>query len=344
MGSYKKKLSIALLLILFIGFFVCGSVNASSPDSYNINVEGLLQKQQELLANVGLRYIDKFGSSSIKENFDYYLNNISYYPIFSYSNSGSSLVIYCTFVPYNRNWANYNNLLVDWEDEYFEDTYILYPCSGYQFNYSDIGLSTPLPRFTIYTYNNSATFSNYSGTFFLPSLLILYQNQTTNNYKGGITPSDNVYLMIMQSIQENTEQEEEATNEMKKLNDFMKSDDVDDESFDMPGNNDNTTNDVTSTGIDNIFNIFYNEITGWQSQNITVRIPFTNKFFYIPANLTENIIDNFFPSGAFKNLLGLIWYYLLSVYIIKDVEKYVEGLQTGEILTKSDTNIKTEML
>lgn len=173
----------------------------------------------------------------------------------------------------------------------------------------------------------------------------MYQNNVVINYINGINPTTSSIALILNAINENTEQQAETTEEMKKLNDFMSSEDVDQDAYDMP--TDNPTQDITQNGINTIFDRFYNTIDNWSANNIEVHIPFTNKAFLINANTTEVALTHFSNNSfaqLLKTLLNLVWYYVLARYIIKDIQKYIDGLKTGEILTKSDTNVKTEML
>lgn len=348
MGSYKKKLFIVLLLISLLGFFVCGSVNATTyyqtNDAYKVDPEQYVKNMQENLAKVFIYKLDTYCSSSEINSFKNYINeNYFTYFLWSYNSSDTSInTITCYFIPSSVNFAQLSSSTINTNIIPYNNAYETIPVTGY-----NIPTGKGVILFRINLKDNTLILNNYSATSntFVPTFLIFNQNNTLNNYKNGISPSDNIYAMLFQAIDNNTEATNEVADELKETNKFLKSDDVDNDAYNMP--TDNPTEDITQTGIDNIFNKFYNKITSWESENIRINIPFTNKYFIIPANLTENIITSLSSSGfsgILKQLLGLVWYYLLGVYIVKDVQKYIDGLKTGEILTKSDTNIKTEML
>lgn len=344
MGSYKKKLFIVLLLFLLISCFVCGSANATMQDiTYNVDQPTLLKEQQEYLASVFLKKAINLDLTTLLNDFKAYASNPNYWPLFSYSITGNNkATITCYMVHTSINYQNLDSYELNTDDSYFEDDYFVYPVSGYSVSPSDYG-SSAIRRYYIYVSGSTSAFGNFTDTFFIPSSLIMYQNQTVKNFINGVNPSDSSIAMIINAIQENTDEQEEQTEEMKKLNNFMSSEDVDDDAYDMP--TDNPTTDITESGVNGIFTMFYDKINNWESENITIRIPFANKIFIIPSDLTENIVNSYLPNTTtFGRLFGLIWYYLLGVYIVKDIQKYIDGLQTGEILTKSDTNIKTEML
>lgn len=343
MGSYKKKLFIVLLLISLIGFFVCSSSFATMQDvQYSVDQPTLLKEQQEYLASAFIKKLNIINDTTFTNNFKTWCENDSYWPMFSYSVYNNVGYFTVHFLPITIRYETLDTYTIDTDDAYFEDYYFSYPVSGFQVNPSDFN-SSSVKRFTLQVQGSSHTELWYTGGLFIPSSIILYNNKTINNYINGIEPSQSSIAMIINAIQENTDEQEQQTEEMKKLNNFMSSEDVDEDAYDMP--TDNPTTDITESGVNGIFTMFYDKINNWESENITIRIPFANKIFIIPSDLTENIVNSYLPNTTtFGRLFGLIWYYLLGVYIVKDIQKYIDGLQTGEILTKSDTNIKTEML
>lgn len=346
MGSYKKKLFIVLLLFLLISCFVCGSVNATTvlqEDShYVIDIEKALQLNQEHLAYIFLNILEGTGNETAINNFKENAKN--YNVFFSFYGESNSDVnrIRCYFYQSNIDFDNLSGTSsnINTDIVFFYDYYMAIPCSGYNLGSNDRGNNN---AFIVNVKTKSQWFGNDTSIMFLPTLLIYYKNNTVNDYINGISPGDSPYSLIFQSIQENTEEQKDQTEELRKLNSFMSNEDVDEDAYDMPS--ENPTQDITEAGINGIFTMFYDKINNWESENITIRIPFANKIFIIPSDLTENIVNSYIPNTTtFGRLFGLIWYYLLGVYIVKDIQKYIDGLQTGEILTKSDTNIKTEML
>lgn len=341
MGSYKKKLFIVLLVTLLIGFFVCGSVNANTDYNFTTDTTTTLINYQETLANMFISSMIKKNNTVLIQQFKSYNQYYNSY-FTARKDNNNNIIVYCYFYPSNSIYDT--NTEVDSSIMLWNDANLLVPCSGYNVDYSFYNLNN-LPRFQQNIFTNNGSKSDYTGSFFLPSLLINYRNVVVDNYANGINPDVNTWAFVVQAIQENTEQQEETTNEMKELNNFMKSEDVDQDAYNYPTNN--PTQDPTTDGINNIFNKFYSRITNWDSSNINVYIPFANKTFTIPANASEQLLAKFSNMGlgsTLKSLINAVWFYVLARYIIKDVQKYADGLKTGEILTKSDTNIKTEML
>lgn len=346
MGSYKKKLFIVLLLTLFLGFFVCGSVNASSVyqdyDWYTTDSSQEFNKLQDIYAYMFLKKFDEVASNTYKIQLRDLFNRYNVY--FYYYINNDVVRIRAIFYNSNVNWSSLDNNEVNSGRRIFYNDYVGIPTTGYNIT-ADILNANNFSCVVNFTSGSTTIYQTDFGTAFIETVNIGYRPDIVNSYLNGVSPNSSPFAMIFSAIQENTEQQAETTEEMKKLNDFMSSEDIDQDAYDMPTTN--PTQDTTQEGINNIFNKFYNKITQWNSENIMINIPFTNKYFIIPANLTENIISNI-PSRGFaeilKRLLSLIWYYLLGVYVVKDVQKYIDGLKTGEILTKSDTNVKTEML
>lgn len=48
--------------------------------------------------------------------------------------------------------------------------------------------------------------------------------------------------------------------------------------------------------------------------------------------------------ALFNDLIPLVWYFLVGLYILKDMAKIIQDIKSGDIMTKTDTNIKTDML
>lgn len=339
MGSYKKKLSIVLLLFLLINFCVCSSANAGMDDiSYTVDQPTLLKQQQEYLAAIFLNKVDTLMTDTQKEEIKTSFNSGEFYWLFTYVNINNSARINLYRISINIKYENLSSYLLDYEDGYFEDIYFIYPVSGYQVTPNEIG------NIRLYSFNISTNTLNISYTapnVFIPSALIFYQNEGLRSYCNGVLPSASPWAILTNAINENTDAVEDTTQAVNNLrNDF--NEEESDSDYSYPS--DNPTQDITESSIDSIFNLFYNKIDAWSDALMRIPIPFTGKYFDIPSNLTENILNSFPAGNVIGRLLGLIWYYLLGVYIIKDVQKYIDGLQTGEILTKSDTNIKTEML
>ena len=102
----------------------------------------------------------------------------------------------------------------------------------------------------------------------------------------------------------------------------------------------NDIQDVAASGFDNIFNQLYNTFTSSSSNDLIIEIPFTNKSF------TINYESVFGSSnlGFIKTLIELFWYYIICLYIVKDIAKKINKIKSGNIEDVEKDNIKEDLL
>lgn len=148
------------------------------------------------------------------------------------------------------------------------------------------------------------------------------------------TKSTNDLYVMLQNINEN----------IKKTNDFLTDKNIDNSNVNTPSQP--SQNDPTSSGFDNIFNSFKSAFTDSSSSEISITIPFANRSFYLTSDFLSRYLKDvkFFGNVGFLDFIHMFWLFVFSLYIVKDVEKIVEKIKSGDIATSSDTNIKTEML
>lgn len=193
------------------------------------------------------------------------------------------------------------------------------------------------------------TYYNPSGYLYVPTCLIGYMNESLFNWarwEKGQADADTI-ASLLTVIADNTgdmsEKMDEMIEEQKETNDFMKDEDTSGVNTDF-SNPSGSTSDSTASAFDGIFMRFYNSMTSNSSGvAIDVPIPFTNKNISIPSNLTRNILSQYMGQ-LFNDLLPLVWYFLVGLYILKDMAKIIQDIKSGDIMTKTDTNIKTDML
>lgn len=351
MGYFKKKYLVVLLLLLFIISFASFSnsvYGATVVESYD--TEKLLLDNYEQSETTFIGWCDQYlqnngGIDNTQDTTVGYISDIIYWVRsgnFLYFDKNQSGAVYCWLIPQTLSITSWDS--GTW---YSPNTNYNYTISGKTLNNVQI----------YYITTSGMNYGTFSGWFMakpgykkLDTITVNFVNKYLSD---DYVPTQDVSVVgwnnlivginnLNNSIQENTEQQEETTNEVKKLNDFMSSEDVDEDAYDMP--TDNPTQDITDSGFNGIFTKLYNKINNWSGDGIdgiSYPIPFTNQRIFVRADMTENIVNNW---GQLKNLLNLVWYVLVSLYVVKDVQKYIDGLKTGEILSKSDTNIKTEML
>lgn len=127
--------------------------------------------------------------------------------------------------------------------------------------------------------------------------------------------------------------------------------------------NNNITNDNT-TGIstdiisenplqqgesEDFFNSVYstivNGLTRPYSKSLVIPFPFVDYIFSFNSMFLSDTLENFTDGVVpILDLIHLFWYFTIGIYIYKDIQKYKDEFRSGEVLKKTDTNIKTEML
>ena len=153
------------------------------------------------------------------------------------------------------------------------------------------------------------------------------------------------FQQIITTINKTSQDTQNKLDDVKKsiddTNNFLKNTDTDDSDYDFNANN--NTNDVSSSALNNIFTTIYNAFTKTEVSDIEFPIPFVDQSITLEANFFRNLLNKYgFDFVVY--LAQTVWLVAISTYIIKDISNYVDRLKTGEILTKSDTNIKTDIL
>lgn len=120
-------------------------------------------------------------------------------------------------------------------------------------------------------------------------------------------------------------------------NNFLQNSDVNVGASDLPNN---STSDITSSGFDNIFNLLYNTFTSSASTDLVLPLPFTNK------SITINYANVFgsFNGGIIFTLANAFWFYVVSVYIVKDIYHKIYAIKSGNIENVENNNIKEDLL
>lgn len=77
------------------------------------------------------------------------------------------------------------------------------------------------------------------------------------------------------------------------------------------------------------------------TNQLRIPIPFAqNKYIDIPSDILRSRIQGTF----ILTFIELFWWYVIGSFIIKDILHYLDNLQSGEIVSKTDSNIKADML
>lgn len=133
-----------------------------------------------------------------------------------------------------------------------------------------------------------------------------------------------------------------VTNSINNLNNTITDSDISNSIIQQPSVPSDTTG--VENGVNNIFTTIMNAFISFDSsQNVILPIPFTDKNITINGNYTRDMLTSVNASWVI-NFISIFWWYIISVYIIKDILKSVDKIQEGKIDSIENTNIKGDML
>lgn len=121
------------------------------------------------------------------------------------------------------------------------------------------------------------------------------------------------------------------------INQSITNDNVDMSSNTLPSND---THDITATGFDSIFTTLYNTFTSSNSNDVVLPIPFTDQ----SITINYNTVFGKFAGGFVFTFVRAFWYYIISLYIVKDIAIKIKKIKEGNIEDIETTNIKEDLL
>lgn len=101
-----------------------------------------------------------------------------------------------------------------------------------------------------------------------------------------------------------------------------------------------STNDITADGFNNIFTTIRTAFTSSAPKDLIVPIPFTEKSFIINYN---NVYDGM-NLGFVLDLVTLFWWTMISLFIVKDISNKINKIKSGNFESIENTNIKEDLL
>lgn len=102
-----------------------------------------------------------------------------------------------------------------------------------------------------------------------------------------------------------------------------------------------TTEDITSDGFNNIFTSIQSSFLDDSEHSVDITIPFIN----MPLTISKSsIFGNFSGLSVIENLCSMVWYFLVSIFIVKDISKKINAIKSGNIENVQNTNIKEDLL
>lgn len=176
-------------------------------------------------------------------------------------------------------------------------------------------------------------------TVYVPFQISFYKDYEFINFVNSLNSKNTNDVIV--AINQCNQSINNVKSSVDETNKFLKDTNTTDSDYDF--DSDNQTNDVSSNALNAIFTQIYNAFTKTEVSDIEFPLPFVNKSIVLEANFFRKLLNKY-GLESIVYLTQTVWLFAISTYIIKDISKYVDRLKTGEILTKSDTNIKSDML
>ena len=105
--------------------------------------------------------------------------------------------------------------------------------------------------------------------------------------------------------------------------------------------NADTTVDITQDGFNSIFSTLQTYFTSNNGGSLTLTLPFVNKSITISK---ATVFGNFKHLSTIENFASLVWYFLISLYIVKSIQRMINKLKGGNLEDVVDNNVKADIL
>lgn len=150
--------------------------------------------------------------------------------------------------------------------------------------------------------------------------------------------------MKIDITREYAEQSEQTRNQIQQsttdINNNINNNDVSD--VDTSGiTNADTTVDITQDGFNSIFNTLQTYFTSNNGGSLTITLPFVNKTITISK---ATVFGNFKQLSTIENFASLVWYFVISLYIVKSIQKMINKIKGGNLEHVVDNNVKADIL
>lgn len=130
----------------------------------------------------------------------------------------------------------------------------------------------------------------------------------------------------------------DISNSIDETNDFLQNENVKNDSISII---EDTNQDITQSGFDSVFNIIMNAFTSDTVKNIELPLPYVEKTITIESNFLYKALGQ---NSWILYFVQLFYYYLVGLFVVKDISRIIEKVKTGDIMTSSEENIKAEMM
>lgn len=179
-------------------------------------------------------------------------------------------------------------------------------------NYYLVGGITPDYCYSIYDDNQTAPLTVSFGE----SLVLSASFMDLFVQYGNINDTNSTVISDTITNQANITREE-IKNSTDKINDNLNNNDV--SNVDTSGiTNADTTVDITQDGFTSIFNTLQTYFTSNNGGSLTLTLPFVNKSITISK---ATVFGNFKQLSTIENFASLVWYFVISLYIVKSIQK-----------------------
>lgn len=202
-------------------------------------------------------------------------------------------------------------------------------------NYYLVGGITPNYCYVINDDNQTAplTVSFGESLVLSPSFMDLFTQY------GKITDNNSLAISNTITNQANITREE-IKNSTDKINNNLNNNDTSE--IDTSGiTNSDTTVDITQDGFNSIFTTLQTYFTSNNGVSMVLTIPFVNKSITISK---ATVYGHFKQLSTVENLASIVWYFLISLYIVKQVQNMINKIKSGNLEDVVDNNIKADIL
>lgn len=328
----KLFIKIFLIFLIFLILFnnLCFGANTNTtfyqnPDNYKIDPnEYILNWQKNLQASMFNALYSRIGSSlNDTSSLDKVWQDIIYYT------TRTDYGLYVIFQS-NRYYLFFysSSPLTFRDDPYLGTLDISYNHTSLVSVPTVLHPFTTSLKFSFSTAGKPTTFNNSSP---IPDSCMFLMTDSRQNFidlYNKTTTSD-----IANAINKNNELIEQTNEKLQENNEFL-SEDIKEEDIDTSLPSVDSSTDITSQGVDSIFNAITNGINNKSPiQFVILGEQVSISSTSLSDNLPETIVS----------ILNLFWWFFISYRIFKDIINIFEKVTTGEIDKVDTTNVKADL-
>lgn len=324
MEKFLKIVSVFLVVYIIISVFYYSSATFSGDSTYT-DPNNTLFLSYDDINNRLIKVLQEDSSSSLLT----YMKDSSYkFYVYYGEPNGSSMLNGSTYNTSKLNVLIYPVSTSIKSQAFFENYLGIFT--------NIVQITNPVIRYTWVSGQGWSSYQDTSTNYYLPSAFINYVNDNLLSFL--YDDSSSQTSSIVNAIEEQTNTINEQTNTIKQGQDKFFSNDVEDSSISIIEDN---NDDITSDGFNNLFTTLQNAFLSENYRDISLPIPHTSNSINISSNLVENMLGS---DNWILNFIHLFYYFLLGLFITKDIERIIDKVKSGDIMTSSEGNIKANMV